>query len=134
MYNSQKPKVNLISFQRIKVFIVTFLLSSVSADTRINCYKSNCIFFILDVLDKIKAGLQYASNYLETAKDIADLVSKSLDHKQKQKRGEDENDEKQPFGPSNFVSAFFRLVGFDSQKVAAIAVNSVVFLAQMVNI
>lgn len=95
---------------------------------------ANCILFILDVLDKIKAGLQYASNYLETAKDIADLVSKSLGHKQKQKRGEDENDEKQPFGPSNFVSAFFRLIGFDSQKVAAIAVNSVVFLAQMVNI
>ncbi|XP_071635853.1 uncharacterized protein [Temnothorax longispinosus] len=85
-----------------------------------------------DVLDKIKAGLQYASNYLETAKDIADLVSKSLGHKQKQKRGEDGNDEKQSFGPSNFVSAFFRLIGFDSQKVAAIAVNSVVFLAQMI--
>ncbi|XP_011707005.1 PREDICTED: uncharacterized protein LOC105462172 [Wasmannia auropunctata] len=86
-----------------------------------------------DVLDKIKAGLQYASNYLETAKDIADLVSKSLGHKQKQKRGEDGNDEKQPFGPSNFVSAFLRLIRFDSQKVAAIAVNSVVFLAQMIS-
>lgn len=78
--------------------------------------------------------MQYASNYLETAKDIADLVSKSLGHKQKQKRGEVEDDEKQSFGPSNFVSAFFRLIGFDSQKVAAIAVNSVIFLAQMVSI
>lgn len=81
--------------------------------------------------------MQYASNYLETAKDIADLVSKSLGHKQKQKRGDDENNEndaKQPFGPSNLVSAFFQLIGLDSQKVAAIAVNSVIFLAQMVNI
>jgi len=79
--------------------------------------------------------LQYASNYLETAKDIADLVSKSLGGKQKQKRGDDENDDaKQPFGPSNLVSAFFHLIGLDSQKVAAIAVNSVIFLAQMVNI
>ncbi|KAL6264159.1 hypothetical protein P5V15_004238 [Pogonomyrmex californicus] len=87
-----------------------------------------------DVLDKIKTGLQYASNYLETAKDIADLVSKSLGHKQKQKRGEDENDQiKQSFGPSNLVSAFFRLIGFDSQKVAAVAVNSVIFLAQMIS-
>ncbi|KYM97628.1 hypothetical protein ALC62_11923 [Cyphomyrmex costatus] len=84
-----------------------------------------------DVLDKIKAGLQYASNYLETAKDIADLVSKSLGHKQK--REKNGNDEKQPFGPSNFISAFFRLIGFDSQKIAAIAVNSVVFLAQMIS-
>ncbi|TGZ39742.1 Uncharacterized protein DBV15_10862 [Temnothorax longispinosus] len=62
-----------------------------------------------DVLDKIKAGLQYASNYLETAKDIADLVSKSLGHKQKQKRGEDGNDEKQSFGPSNFIGTLFGL-------------------------
>jgi len=60
------------------------------------------------------------------------LVSKSLGHKQKQKLGEDGNDEKQSFGPSNFVSAFFRFIGFDSHKVAAITVNSVVFLAQMV--
>lgn len=60
-------------------------------------------------------------------------MSKSLGHKQKQKRGEDGNDGKPPFGPSNFVSAFFRLIGFDSQKVAAIAVNSVIFLAQMVS-
>lgn len=91
---------------------------------------------ILDVLNKIKAGLQYASNYLQTAKDIANLVSKSLGHKQNQKRGEDGgNDEKQQqFGPSNFVSAFFRLIGFDSQKITAIAVNSVIFLAQMVSI
>ena len=101
---------------------------------KINCYKNNCILLISqsDVLDKIKAGLQHASNYLETAKDIADLVSKSLGHKEK--RRENGNNKKQPFGPSNFVSAFFRLIGFDSQKIAAIAVNSVVFLAQMVKI
>lgn len=93
-----------------------------------------CIL-IPDVLDRIKTGLQYATNYLETAKDIADLVSKSLGRKQKQKSGDDENDDaKQPFGPSNLVSAFFQLIGLDSQKVAAIAVNSVIFLAQMVNI
>lgn len=93
---------------------------------------------VSDVLDKIKTGLHYASNYLETAKDIADLVSKSLGHnkqKQKQKRGEDADDEmKQPFGPSNLISAFFRLIGLDSPKVAAIAVNSFIFLAQMVRI
>ncbi|EZA50886.1 hypothetical protein X777_10855 [Ooceraea biroi] len=94
------------------------------------------MLIISDVLDKIKAGLQYASNYLETAKDIADLVSKSLGHKQKQKqkRGEDGNDDtKQPFGPSNLVSAFFRLIGFDSQKIVAVTINSVVFLAQMIS-
>ncbi|XP_014477085.1 PREDICTED: uncharacterized protein LOC106745731 [Dinoponera quadriceps] len=88
-----------------------------------------------DVLDKIKAGLQYASNYLETAKDIANLVSKSLGHnKSKQKRGEDGDEEvKQSFSPSNLISAFFRLIGLDSPKVAAIAVNSIIFLAQMIS-
>ncbi|EFN81215.1 hypothetical protein EAI_00925 [Harpegnathos saltator] len=90
-----------------------------------------------DVLDKIKTGLKYASNYLETAKDIADLVSKSLGQDKqnlKQKRGEDGDDEvKQPFGPTNLVSAFFRLIGLDSPKIAAIAVNSIIFLAQMIS-
>lgn len=105
----------------------------VFAGTKINRCK-NCILLISDVLDKIKAGLQYANTYLETAKDIANLVSKSLHHKQKPKLGEDGNNEKQPFGPSHFVSTFFRLIGFDSQKVAAIAVNSIIFLTQMVNI
>nr|XP_003700082.1 PREDICTED: uncharacterized protein LOC100883833 [Megachile rotundata] len=82
------------------------------------------------VLHKIKAGLEYATNYLETAKDIADLVAKSLGHNSK--RGEDDVKQKGTFGTSNLVSAFFRLVGLDSQKVTAIAVNSVIFLAQMI--
>ncbi|OAD53567.1 hypothetical protein WN48_09729 [Eufriesea mexicana] len=86
------------------------------------------------VLDKIKAGLEYATNYLETAKDIADLVAKSLDRNQEKRRGEGEDGKKsETFGPSNVVSAFFRLLGLDSQKITAIAVNSVIFLAQMIS-
>ncbi|XP_031775524.1 uncharacterized protein LOC116415207 [Apis florea] len=86
------------------------------------------------VLDKIKTGFEYASNYLETAKDIADLVASSLGSKQKEKRGEDEDAKnKGSFGPSTVMSAFFRLFGLDSQKVTAIAVNSVIFLAQMIS-
>ncbi|CAK9806592.1 hypothetical protein ANTPLA_LOCUS4948 [Anthophora plagiata] len=86
------------------------------------------------VLDKIKAGLVYATNYLEAAKDIADLVAKSLGHKEKERREENvETKEKGSFGPSNIMSAFFRLIGLDSQKVTAIAVNSVIFLAQMIS-
>lgn len=85
------------------------------------------------MLDKIKTGFEYASNYLETAKDIADLVANSLGSKQKEKRDENEDAKnKASFGPSTLMSAFFRLFGLDSQKVTAIAVNSVIFLAQMV--
>ncbi|XP_076171605.1 uncharacterized protein LOC143148809 [Ptiloglossa arizonensis] len=86
------------------------------------------------VLDKIKAGLEYATNYLETAKDIADLVAMSLGRKKTDKqRGENDTKEKGSFLPSDLVSAFFRLVGLDSQKATAIAVNSVIFLAQMIS-
>ncbi|CAL7939830.1 unnamed protein product [Xylocopa violacea] len=85
------------------------------------------------VFDKIKTGLEYATNYLETAKDIADLVAQSLGHKQTERRGEaSDTKNKDSFGPSNLMSAFFRLFGLDSQKVTAIAVNSVIFLAQMI--
>ncbi|XP_078049431.1 uncharacterized protein LOC144476402 [Augochlora pura] len=85
------------------------------------------------VLEKIKAGLEYATNYLETAKDIADLVAKSLGKKQKERRGEDEDKNKAGFVPSDVMSAFFRMIGLDSQKVTAIVVNSVIFLAQMIS-
>nr|XP_033339142.1 uncharacterized protein LOC117227749 [Megalopta genalis] len=85
------------------------------------------------VLEKIKAGLEYATNYLETAKDIADLVARSLGKKQKERRGEDEDKNKADFVPSNVMSAFFRMIGLDSQKVTAIVVNSVIFLAQMIS-
>ncbi|XP_026674586.1 uncharacterized protein LOC108631313 [Ceratina calcarata] len=85
------------------------------------------------VLDKIKAGLEYATNYLETAKDIANLVAKSLGKKRPEKDGHVNPEEKGNFGPPNIMSAFFRLFGLDSQKVTAIAVNSVIFLAQMIS-
>ncbi|XP_051169722.1 uncharacterized protein LOC127287047 isoform X2 [Leptopilina boulardi] len=90
------------------------------------------------VFDKIKEGLRNAKNYLDTVKDIANLVSASLNRKESQRRGDNgqNNEEKEKtkgtFGPVPFVSAFFRLLGLDSQKVTAITVNSVIFLAQMI--
>lgn len=87
------------------------------------------------MLDKIKNGLKYAKNYLETAKTIADLVSKSLNQQNNQKRGDEgiNHDEASKHRDSgNLASAFFRLLGLDSPKIAAIAVNSAIFLAQMV--
>lgn len=89
--------------------------------------------FFTGVFDKIKEGLRNARNYLNTVKDIANLVSKSLNRKQSQRRGDDEDKEKpKGNGPVPIISAFFRLLGLDSQKITAITVNSVIFLAQMV--
>ncbi|XP_043288083.1 uncharacterized protein [Venturia canescens] len=106
------------------------------------------------VFDKIKSGLQYATDYLKTAKEIADLVSRSLGHRNNDRnhsKGEEEanrnrkNDEKRgddsgrDDGRSknsktpNLLSGFFRLLGLDSPRIAAIAVNSVIFLAQMIS-
>ncbi|XP_012258008.2 uncharacterized protein LOC105687167 [Athalia rosae] len=91
------------------------------------------------VLDKIKTGLEYASNYIETAKEIADLVSESLGQRN-QKRGDSGSpdfdvlkNKKQPSLPQGLASAFFRLLGLDSPKLNAIAVNSAIFLAQMIS-
>ncbi|KAI4498871.1 hypothetical protein M0802_006046 [Mischocyttarus mexicanus] len=90
------------------------------------------------MLDKIKTGLRYANDYLEIVKDVTNLVSKSLNSENKgsSKRGDpgvDEPNQNQDFRPVNLITAFFRLIGLDSQKVAAIAVNSVIFLAQMIS-
>ncbi|XP_014209315.1 uncharacterized protein LOC106639985 [Copidosoma floridanum] len=109
------------------VFYFSFLVVSVP-----------CALANEGVLDKIKAGLQNARNYLETARDIADLVSKSLRSGQTQKkRGDDanfgDNQYNKPFEPTNLVSTFFRLLGLDSKKVTAVAINSFIFFAQMIS-
>lgn len=91
-------------------------------------------------MDKIKTGLEYASSYIETAKDIADLVSQSLGHRNKKHNfnyTDNRTDqvfgkEKRHFGPQGLVAAFFKLLGLDPPKINAIAVNSAIFLAQMV--
>ncbi|XP_031782309.1 uncharacterized protein LOC107980658 [Nasonia vitripennis] len=90
------------------------------------------------VFDKIKAGLQNAKNYIETARDIADLVSKSLRPKIPPKKRGDEADfseeyVKKDYEPTHLVSTFFRLLGLDSKKVTAVAVNSFIFFAQMIS-
>lgn len=100
-------------------------------------YYSN--FYFLDVFEKIKAGFENAKNYLQTARDIADLVSKSLKSKlnQNTKRGDQadfqqDNNQNGSFQPTNLISTFFRLLGLDSRKITAVAVNSFIFFAQMV--
>ncbi|XP_047366910.1 uncharacterized protein LOC124955876 isoform X3 [Vespa velutina] len=88
------------------------------------------------MFDKIKTGFRYANDYLKIVKDVANLVSQSLNPEKEEssKRGDRGGDDKnQDFGPTNVISAFFRLLGLDSQKIAAIAVNSVIFLAQMIS-
>ncbi|XP_046749253.1 uncharacterized protein LOC124413008 [Diprion similis] len=92
------------------------------------------------VLDTIKSGLEYASSYIGIAKDIAELVATSLGH-EKQNRGDNGTDQpsknftgkKKYFGNQGLMAAFFKLLGLDPTKINAIAVNSAIFLAQMIS-
>lgn len=74
--------------------------------------------------------------YLETVKEVAELVSKSLKQQSDRKKGDESTQSdggNQNFNSGNLASAFFRLLGLDSPKIAAITVNSAIFLAQVVN-
>ncbi|XP_011495044.1 PREDICTED: uncharacterized protein LOC105359971 [Ceratosolen solmsi marchali] len=108
----------------------------------------HCTIFILTIssilaigegmFDKIKAGLQNAKNYLETARDIADLVSESLRLKETEnKRGAnaDFTNEQgnKPFELTNLMSTFFRFLGLDTKKITAVTINSFIFFAQMIS-
>ncbi|XP_063976098.1 uncharacterized protein LOC135161990 [Diachasmimorpha longicaudata] len=88
------------------------------------------------VLEKIKNGIKYSKNYLDTAKEIADLVAESLGHKLRKPKGDQNNEfhkSSKPLDSGNIASAFFRLLGLDSTRIAAIAVNSAIFLAHMIS-
>lgn len=89
------------------------------------------------MLEKLKNGLKYARNYLETAKEIADLVANSWKQQDNNKKRGDEyvKNDKMPKEnySDNLTSAFFRLLGLESPKIAAITVNSAIFLAQLVH-
>ncbi|KAH0553551.1 uncharacterized protein LOC123263175 [Cotesia glomerata] len=105
----------------LKIFILVGLISATSCEEG---------FF-----DKLKSGLQSMRNYLETVKEVADLVSDSLKKQPDRKKGdespqEDAGDRSAGFG--SLASVFFRLLGLDSPKIAAITVNSAIFLAQVI--
>lgn len=76
--------------------------------------------------------MQNAGNYFNIAKDVANLVSQSLGKQNSQKKTEEEKNETSST-KSTLVDGFFRLLGLDSHKIIAIAVNSVIFLAQLVS-
>lgn len=89
----------------------------------------------LDMIDTIIATVNHARTYFDVAKEVTNLVSESLNFKTKDrtdmKSFQPENDHS--FLKHSFVDGFFRMLKLDSSKVIAIAVNSVIFLAQLVN-
>lgn len=82
---------------------------------------------------KLKSSIQWASKLLglDKASDVANLVSSAFGKRQKKMDNNNNNSEKTS---GNIFSGFLRIFGFDGKKVGAIAVNAIIFVAQLVNI
>ncbi|XP_067011775.2 uncharacterized protein [Anabrus simplex] len=80
------------------------------------------------VVTKFRKGLNMAGRMLglDTAAGVANLVSTSLLASKPQWVRQDQ----QP--ASGVFSAFFRLLGLDSTKLGAIALNAIIFIAQLI--
>lgn len=74
---------------------------------------------------KIKSSIQMAGKLLglDHAKGVAELVSEAFG----KTRIKHDN------GKDNVFSGFWRVLGFDAKKISAIAVNAIIFVAQLVS-
>lgn len=77
------------------------------------------------VFGKIKSGLEAAGKWFGLGKGsgLAKLVAESFG-----KNGGEKHED----NSKGVFSAFFRILGFDAKKIGAIAVNAIIFIAQMV--
>lgn len=82
-----------------------------------------------DVLSKIKAGFEIAGKFLgiNQSTNLAQMVSQTFSGKHIKKNGNFKGD-------TTIFSGFLRLLGLDTKKLSAIAVNAIIFVAQMVKL
>ncbi|CAH0561028.1 unnamed protein product [Brassicogethes aeneus] len=98
-------------------FFVITLVSCVMADDKRT----------IDVLGKIKSGFQMAGKLLglEQAKGVANLVSQAF--------GKNNRKDEKGNNGGNVFSGFLRVLGFDAKRISAIAINAIIFVAQMIS-
>lgn len=86
-----------------------------------------CFHETPNVFSKIKAGFQMAGKFfgLDKANNLAQLVSETFAGKHIKRNTKDHN--------ANIFSGFLRLLGLDTKKLSAIAVNAIIFVAQLVS-
>ncbi|KAJ3657921.1 hypothetical protein Zmor_009697 [Zophobas morio] len=79
------------------------------------------------VFGKLKSGFQLAGKLLgiDEANGVAQLVSEAFGKSHKKGDGAE--------GTGNIFSGFLRILGFDSKKIGAIAVNAIIFVAQLIS-
>lgn len=103
--------------QTLSVCVIALLSSS-----RIDCdgYYGEGIF------KKLQTSFEMAGKFLglDKAESVAKLVSDAFG--KSGKKGDEEE--------GNIFSGFLRIFGFDSKKIGAIAVNAIIFVAQLVRI
>ncbi|EFA01551.1 hypothetical protein TcasGA2_TC007112 [Tribolium castaneum] len=94
--------------------LVFFLVVSASGEER-------------TVFGKLKSGFQLAGKLLgiDHANGVAQLVTEAFGKAQKKGDGSE--------GTSNIFSGFLRVLGFDPKKIGAIAVNAIIFVAQLIS-
>lgn len=80
------------------------------------------------VFGKLKSGFQLAGKLLgiDHATGVAQLVTEAFGKSHKKGDGSE--------GTSNIFSGFLRVLGFDAKKIGAIAINAIIFVAQLVSL
>lgn len=81
------------------------------------------------ILGNLASGIRLAGKLLgiDKATEVAELVSEAFGNGKTQSKKGDDGD-----GQQNIFSGFLRILGFDAKKIGAIAVNAIIFVAQMV--
>lgn len=79
------------------------------------------------VFGKLKSSFQLAGKLLgiEHANEVAQLVAETFG--KTSKKGDSSPT------PNNIFAGFLRVLGFDSKKIGAIAVNAIIFVSQLVS-
>lgn len=90
------------------------------------CLFISCVYCFEEggVFGKLKSGFKLAGKLLglDRASGVAELVSEAFGKSTK----------KDDQGSKNIFSGFFRIFGLDTKKIGAIAVNAIIFVAQLV--
>lgn len=79
------------------------------------------------IFEKLQTSFEMAGKLLglDKAKSVAQLVSDAFGKSGKKGDGSE--------GGQNIFSGFLRIFGFDSKKIGAIAINAIIFVAQLVS-
>ncbi|KAB0799105.1 hypothetical protein PPYR_06985 [Photinus pyralis] len=100
------------------LFLILLVIKNVSSDDQSS-----------GVMGKIKAGFEIAGKFLgiDPSNSLAQMVSDTFSGKHSKPSSEEFD------GKFHIFSGFLRLLGLDTKKISAIAVNAIIFIAQLIS-